>query len=280
MHTKYSDFQYYTLVLDGTTVSYILSSDSETKEKFFKLGYLAESCICCRLSPSQKADLVSLAHQFGNAITLSIGDGANDVNMIQTARIGVGISGKEGPQAAQASDFEIAQFRFLQQLLFIHGRYGYRRICTFICYYFYKNITLVFSEIWFAIVCGFSGQIFFLDWLPMLYNILWTSWPCMLGFAFYKDIKEEVCIEYPNIFGAGSCNAYFSFGIFWKWLIFAVIHGTMCFWYSILCFQEAFEGSAKDAGLWFISTVSFSTVIMLVNLKLMLELTHFSWKFV
>lgn len=280
IHIKYSDFHPYTLVLDGTTASYILSADSETKEKFFKLGYLAESCICCRLSPSQKADLVSLAHHFGNAITLSIGDGANDVNMIQTARIGVGISGKEGPQAAQASDFEIAQFRFLQQLLFIHGRYGYRRICTFICYYFYKNITLVFSEIWFAIMCGFSGQIFFLDWLPMLYNILWTSWPCMLGFAFYKDVKEEVCIEYPNIFGAGSCNAYLSLSIFWKWLMFAIVHGTMCFWYSILCFQDAFEGSGRDAGLWFISTVSFSTVIMLVNLKLMLELTHFSWKFV
>lgn len=273
--TKYSKFKKFTLVLDGTTASYILSADSEIKEKFFKLGYLAESCICCRLSPSQKADLVSLAHEFGNMVTLSIGDGANDVNMIQTARIGVGISGKEGPQAAQSSDFEIAQFKYLQPLLFIYGRYGYRRICTFICYYFYKNITLVFAEIWFAIVCGFSGQIFFLDWLPMLYNIMWTSWPCMLGFAFYRDISENNCLKYPNIFGAGSCNAYFSFGIFWKWLIFAILHGTMCFWFSVLCFQEAFNDTALDGGLWFISTVSFSSVIILVSLKLQLETNLF-----
>jgi len=74
----------------------------------------------------------------------------------------------------------------LQRLLFLHGRWGYKRVGTFICYYFYKNVAMVLSEIFFAFFNGFSGQIFFLDWLPMLFNALWTSWPCMINFCLDK----------------------------------------------------------------------------------------------
>ena len=90
--------------------------------------------------------------------------------MIQEAHIGIGISGKEGTQASQAADFVISQFSFLNKLLLVHGRWGYKRVSCFICYYFYKNIAVVFTEIWFAMFNGFSGQIFFMDWLPLLYN--------------------------------------------------------------------------------------------------------------
>ena len=168
------------IVIDGSTLSFI-TADANLKNYFFRLGIFANSCICCRVSPKQKADVVKLAKSYGNWITLAIGDGANDVAMITEAHIGVGIFGKEGTQAARSADFAICQFKYLEKLLLVHGRWNYRRISLFICYYFYKNCTMVFTEIFFAFFNGFSGQIFFLDWLPMLFNAVWTSWPCIIN---------------------------------------------------------------------------------------------------
>jgi len=104
--------------------------------------------------------------------------------MILEAHIGVGIRGKEGTQAVRSADYAISQFRYLQRLLLIHGRWGYRRVSWMVCYYFYKNIILVFTEFYFAFYNGFSGQIYFADWLPMLYNAVWTSWHCLFAYLF------------------------------------------------------------------------------------------------
>lgn len=140
------------------------------------------------------------------AVTLAIGDGANDVAMIQKAHIGVGkfffflshcvkfsvshdfllivenssvsragISGVEGLQAACASDYSIAQFRFLKRLLFVHGSWNYSRMCKLILYSFYKNICLYVIELWFAIYSGWSGQILFERWSIGLYNVVSSS---------------------------------------------------------------------------------------------------------
>merc|ERR1712032_1214337 len=103
----------------------------------------SSSCVCCRLSPLQKKQLVQLVRRMDKkAVTLAIGDGANDVPMIQGAHIGVGIRGKEGGASVQASDFAISQFAFLGDLVFNHGWRAYRRIATFIGYFMYKSIAL------------------------------------------------------------------------------------------------------------------------------------------
>lgn len=151
------------LVINGITLTWALEESLDMRRLFFSLAYIAESCICCRVSPAQKMQIVQLAKENGPWITLAIGDGANDVSMIQEAHIGVGIAGKEGTQAVQSSDYAISRFRMLQKLVLVHGRWGYRRISFFICYYFYKNIAVVFTELWFAIFNGFSGQIYFLE---------------------------------------------------------------------------------------------------------------------
>jgi phospholipid-transporting ATPase len=65
------------------------------------------------------------------------------VNMITAAHVGVGISGLEGKQATRASDYSIGQFKYLRQLMFVHGREAYRRNSYLICYMFYKNIIFV-----------------------------------------------------------------------------------------------------------------------------------------
>lgn len=107
------------------------------------------SVLCCRVSPKQKAEMVNLIKDRNlETVTLAIGDGANDVNMITAAHVGVGILGVEGRQAARASDYSIAQFSFLKRLMFVHGRESYRKNSYVVCYNFYKNVLFVFPQFW------------------------------------------------------------------------------------------------------------------------------------
>jgi len=258
-------------VIDGVSLMWAIENSLETRSVFFKLGYLSNSCICCRVSPAQKMQIVQLAKENGTWITLAVGDGANDVSMIQEAHIGVGIAGKEGTQAVQSADYSISQFRFLQRLLLVHGRWGYRRISWFICYYFYKNIAVVFTELCFAFMNGLSGQIYFLDWLPMLYNAFWTSWPCMFTFIFEQDLRDTEALAYPSTYQAGQRRLYFTFKTFWTWVSMSVWHGLICFWLSFQGLGFAVNSNGWDTGLWWISTVSFTMVIHVVTLKLFIE---------
>ena len=110
----------------------------ELKQKFLLLCKQCKSVLCCRVSPAQKAAVVQMVKSGLNIMALSIGDGANDVAMIQAADVGVGIVGEEGRQAAMSSDYAIGQFRFLQRLILVHGRYCYRRMGETIANFFYK----------------------------------------------------------------------------------------------------------------------------------------------
>ena len=136
---------------------------------------VAKSCrtvICCRATPKNKAELVEFVKINTGAVTLAVGDGANDVTMIQAAHVGVGIYGREGTQALAASDYAIGQFQFLAKLLLVHGIWNHKRLCKVILYSFYKNICLYIIEFWFALSNGFSGQILFERWLIGLYNVV------------------------------------------------------------------------------------------------------------
>lgn len=126
---------------------------------------MAELCdvvLACRVSPKQKADIVNLIKdKHPDKITLAIGDGANDVNMILQAHVGVGIFGKEGQQAARSADFAIGQFRFLKPLMFIHGREAYRRNSFLVLYTFYKNMLYILTQYFFGFASGFSAQVLY-----------------------------------------------------------------------------------------------------------------------
>ena len=133
----------YILVIDGVALSNVgpaflllyslicLCSqtlhDPFNKELLLQLAIKCEAVICCRVSPLQKALVVRLVKDGLKCMTLAIGDGANDVSMIQAADVGVGISGEEGLQAVNSSDYAIAQFRFLKRLILVHGHWSYAR---------------------------------------------------------------------------------------------------------------------------------------------------------
>ena len=139
------------LVIDGTTLAYAL--EPATKDALLELSMRCASVICCRVSPKQKAQVVRMVKKGLKVMTLAIGDGANDVSMMQEANVGVGISGVEGRQAVMASDYAIAQFRFLRKLLLVHGRWSYLRLAEMIMGFFFKNIVWTFVLFWYQIFC-------------------------------------------------------------------------------------------------------------------------------
>lgn len=145
--------------------------------------------MCCRCSPKQKAQVVRLVRNGGQKITLAIGDGANDCNMIQEANIGVGVFGNEGMRAVQVSDFAVGQFQVLDKLLLLHGRHNYIRIAEIINYFFYKNFVMAMSQVIFQFHSGFSGQTLFNDWFLTLYNLVFTCLPVITKTIYDKDIS-------------------------------------------------------------------------------------------
>ena len=133
------------IVIDGDSLKLVL--DSKIRQKFLLLCKQCKAVLCCRVSPSQKASVVQMVKNGLDVMTLSIGDGANDVAMIQEADVGVGIAGEEGRQAVMSSDYAIGQFRFLQRLVLVHGRWSYRRLGETIANFFYKvGLVLFFFD--------------------------------------------------------------------------------------------------------------------------------------
>jgi phospholipid-transporting ATPase len=145
--------------------------------------------VCCRLLPSQKAEVVKVVRQHLNKITLAIGDGANDVPMIKEAHIGVGLFGEEGMGAVQASDYALPEFRMLWRLLLVHGRWNYIRISEMILYFFYKNMLFTIPQFLTAFYCGFSSQTIFDDWYVTLYNLAFTSIPLIIRAVLEQDVN-------------------------------------------------------------------------------------------
>jgi magnesium-transporting ATPase (P-type) len=198
-----------------------------------------------------------------------VGDGANDVAMIQRAHLGVGIRGKEGTQAVQASDYAVSQFRFLVPLLMNHGRDGYRRISIFLCYYFYKNIVTVMPDIMWTNFNGYSGQIFFGEWITVAFNAIFTSFPCIFVFAMDEDVPADIAIKNPHLYLAGPKNKFFSAKLFWGWIITALWHGAVCYVVNMAALIPP-DGAGISMGYWKPSLNAFSCVIFIVVLKLVL----------
>lgn len=143
------------IVVGGEQLTKILKKHKGEKllKEFIKLAKVVSVVLACRVSPKQKAEVVTMVRQSDKNVTsLAIGDGANDVNMITAAHIGIGISGLEGQQAARAADYAIGQFKFLKNLLFVHGREAYRRNSYLIIYMFYKNVVYVLPIFYFGFV--------------------------------------------------------------------------------------------------------------------------------
>uniref|UniRef100_A0A8C9MX55 Phospholipid-transporting ATPase n=1 Tax=Serinus canaria TaxID=9135 RepID=A0A8C9MX55_SERCA len=185
------------LVIDGRTLEHVLHDSLQNI--FLELTEKCRAVVCCQATPLQKSVLVKLVRSKLKAMTLAVGDGANDVSMIQVADTGVGISGQEGMQAVMASDFAISQFRHLRKLLLVHGHWCYTRLTNMVLYFFYKN-TYVNLLFWYQFFCGFSGTSMTDYWILILFNLLFTSVPPIIYGVLDKDISAEILMELPQLY--------------------------------------------------------------------------------
>ncbi|XP_052339662.1 phospholipid-transporting ATPase IB isoform X7 [Oncorhynchus keta] len=260
------------LIIDGQTLKYALSF--ELRQAFLDLALSCKAVICCRVSPLQKSEIVDMVKKHVKAITLAIGDGANDVGMIQTAHVGVGISGNEGMQATNSSDYSIAQFSYLEKLLLVHGAWSYNRVTKCILYCFYKNVVLYIIELWFAFVNGFSGQILFERWCIGLYNVIFTALPPFTLGIFDRPCSQQNMLRFPQLYRITQNAEGFNTKVFWGHCINALIHSIILFWFPLKVLEhDSPFNNGHGTDYLFVGNMVYTYVVVTVCLKAGMETT-------
>jgi phospholipid-transporting ATPase len=267
------------LVIDGSSLTYAL--ECEACQLFVDVALACRTVICCRATPMQKTSVVNLfkaSKELKHHVTLAVGDGANDVGMIQAAHVGVGISGHEGLQASCASDYSIAQFRFLQKLLFVHGVWSYIRLSKVILYSFYKNICLYLVELWFATQNGFSGHVLFDRWTISLYNVIFTVLPPLVLGIFDRPVNSKSLMAYPKLYKVSQSAQHYNTKVFWIWILNAVFHSLVAFWLVMFTIPD---GDAKSDGVsvgqWFVGVTVYTIIVVIVCCKAGLMTEDWTW---
>uniref|UniRef100_A0A6I8SRP2 Phospholipid-transporting ATPase n=1 Tax=Xenopus tropicalis TaxID=8364 RepID=A0A6I8SRP2_XENTR len=237
----------YAMVINGHSLAHALEADME--KEFLEIACMCKTVICCRVTPLQKAQVVELVKKYKKAVTLAIGDGANDISMIKSAHIGVGISGQEGMQAVLASDYSFAQFRYLQRLLLVHGRWSYFRMCKFLCYFFYKNFAFTLVHFWFGFFCGFSAQ----------------------------DVNDQNCMDYTKLYEPGQLNLLFNkrrfficiaHGIYTSFALFFIPFGAF--------FNTAGEDGKHIADYQSFAVTVATSLVIVVSVQIGLDTSYWT----
>ncbi|KAF5358414.1 hypothetical protein D9756_001292 [Leucocoprinus leucothites] len=246
----------FVLVVDGAALLEAFA-DEENKALLLRLATLCEGVICCRVSPLQKALVVRLVKDGLGSMTLAIGDGANDVSMIQAADVGVGISGEEGLQAVNSSDYAIAQFRFLKKLLLVHGHWSYARNGTMILNFFYKNVVPTGVLWWFQIYCGWSGSFAFDYVYILLWNSIWTIAPVIGIGLFDRFLDSHVLMQVPEIYHYGREGTWYGMELFFVYMFDGLVQSVVIFFF--ICYTYVSVTSRADG--FDIAQTEFSTTM-------------------
>ncbi|EAS00612.2 phospholipid-translocating P-type ATPase, flippase family protein (macronuclear) [Tetrahymena thermophila SB210] len=257
------------LVLTGDSLIPCMKNDKLVSQ-VMEISNECDVVLACRVSPKQKQEIVAMVRKAKpNITTLAIGDGANDVNMITEAHVGIGIRGKEGHQAARASDFAIGEFKILRNLLLFHGRECYRRNTALICYNFYKNMLLVIPQLWYGIINGFSGTSLYDPYLYQLYNMCYTSIPIVLYAIFDEQFSQQELIKMPKEYGQGMRSSLFNKRQFILWLFNGFWQAAVCCWVSYLGMELV---STSNGRMFFFASsgnASFGGSVIIGNLKIL-----------
>jgi phospholipid-transporting ATPase len=254
------------LVIDGKSLTYALERDLE--KEFLDLAVKCKAVICCRVSPLQKALVVKLVKRHLKAILLAIGDGANDVSMIQAAHVGIGISGMEGLQAARSADISIGQFRYLRKLLLVHGAWSYQRISKVILYSFYKNIALFMTQFWYSGQNAFSGQIIYESWTLTFYNVFFTAAPPFVLGIFDQYVSARLLDRYPQLYRLTQSGVFFKMHSFWSWVANGFYHSLILYYASqAFIFWDWPQKDGLNAGHWVWGTALYTAALATVLLK-------------
>ena len=262
------------VVIDGRTLS-VVEKSTELSSQFYEIMIRVDSVICCRASPAQKALLVRTVRarlrtsgKKRRGLTLAIGDGANDLAMIQESHVGIGISGREGLQAARVADYSIAQFRFLQRLLLVHGRWNYVRTAKFILCTFWKEMFFYLPTAQYEGYCGYTGTSLYESTSLTVYNTLFTSLCVICMGIWEQDLRAETLLAVPELYVFGQRNLGLNLWKYLRWMLLGAIEGVIT-WYALWAGYGWFAVGVLDEGLYAFGQLAFTVGVLWINWKLL-----------
>ncbi|XP_048883941.1 phospholipid-transporting ATPase IG isoform X3 [Brienomyrus brachyistius] len=275
-----SAVQDYGFIIDGATLSLLLKPPSSLYTSLFlEICQNCTAVLCCRMAPLQKAQIVRLVkNSKGSPITLSVGDGANDVSMILEAHVGIGIKGNEGRQAVRNSDYAVPKLKHLKKLLLAHGHLYYVRIAQLVQYFFYKNLCFILPQFLYQFFCGYSQQPLYDASYLMMYNICFTSMPILAYSLFEQHTCIEILLDNATLYREVARNASLRWGPFLHWTALGIYQGLL-FFFGVHCLfrNPALQDNGQVYGNWSFGTIVFTVMVFTVTLKLALDTRHWTW---
>ncbi|KAE9037738.1 hypothetical protein PR002_g6395 [Phytophthora rubi] len=242
-------------------------------ELFLELASQCRTVVACRLSPMQKAQVVCLMKSApGTPLTLAVGDGGNDVSMIQEAHVGIGIYGHEGMQAVRAADFAIVTFRDLSRLLLVHGRWNHRRVAHVILFSFYKNMALIMTLFLFSFFNGYSGQTLYESYLMVGWNVLYTLLPIFVLGITDEDIRDSAVMRFPFVYRSSLRRSELSIRGLSFWVANALFHSLLVFLFVKNAMGLVSSSHSHANGLFPDGTAVYGALIITVTLKASLHM--------
>ncbi|XP_070131993.1 probable phospholipid-transporting ATPase IIB isoform X4 [Equus przewalskii] len=249
----------------------VISGDSlEVCLRYYEheLAELACQCpavVCCRCSPTQKARIVKLLQQRTGKRTCAIGDGGNDVSMIQAADCGIGIEGKEGKQASLAADFSITQFKHIGRLLMVHGRSSYKRSAALGQFVMHRGLIISTMQAVFSSVFYFASVPLYQGFLMVGYATIYTMFP-VFSLVLDQDVKPEMAMLYPELYKDLTKGRSLSFKTFLVWVLISIYQGGILMYGALLLFESEF-----------VHVVAISFTALILTELLMVALTVRTW---
>ncbi|XP_051774520.1 phospholipid-transporting ATPase 11C isoform X3 [Ctenopharyngodon idella] len=276
--------QEYGFIIDGATLSLLMNPPRDADATMYRSLFLqiCQNCtavLCCRMAPLQKAQIVKMVkNSKGSPITLSIGDGANDVSMILEAHVGIGIKGKEGRQAVRNSDYAIPKLKHLKKLLLAHGHLYYVRIAHLVQYFFYKNLCFILPQFLYQFFCGYSQQPLYDAAYLTMYNICFTSMPILAYSLLEQHISIEILLVNASLYREIAKNAMLRWRPFLYWTVLGLFQGLLFFFGVRFLFSNpALQDNGQVFGNWSYGTIVFTVLVFTVTLKLALDTRHWTW---
>ncbi|KAI0042746.1 phospholipid-translocating P-type ATPase [Auriscalpium vulgare] len=248
------------LVIDGDSLQLCLNL---FKNEFIEITTKLSAVVACRCSPTQKADVARLIRSYTKKRVCCIGDGGNDVSMIQAADVGVGIVGKEGKQASLAADFSVTQFSHLTKLLLWHGRNSYRRSAKLAQFVIHRGLIISVMQAVFSSIFYFAPIALYQGWLMVGYATLYTMAP-VFSLVLDLDVNEDLALLYPELYKELTKGRALSYKTFFVWLMISVYQGAAIMIISLVLFETEFLN---------IVAISFTALILNELIMVALEVT-------
>ena len=269
----------FAVIIDGEALKIALTGD-EMRRNFLLLCKNCKAVLCCRVSPSQKAAVVKLVKNSLDVMTLAIGDGSNDVAMIQSADIGVGIAGEEGRQAVMCSDFAIGQFRYLTRLLLVHGRWCYKRLAEMVPQFFYKNLIFTMTLFWYGVHNDYDGSYLFEFTYLTFYNLAFTSVPVILLGVLDQDVSDKISMIVPELYRSGILRQDWNQTKFLWYMVDGLYQSAICYFFPYLVYRRNMIVTKNGLGLdhrFYVGVPVTGIAVISCNMYILMGQKRWDW---